>query len=69
MANMFGQGHTQTAPNFSMPNFTSAPYTLGGNGRTYAHASGNYQASYSTAAYTDPISLPGSLLGFLSNHA
>jgi hypothetical protein len=33
------------------------------------HASGNYQASYSTIAYTDPFSLIGASLGFLSNHA
>jgi hypothetical protein len=30
--NMFGQGYMQTAPSFSMPKFTSDPYTLGGNG-------------------------------------
>jgi hypothetical protein len=29
--NMFGQGYTQTAPSFSMPNFTSVPYTSEGN--------------------------------------
>jgi hypothetical protein len=28
---MFGQGYAQTTPNFSMPNFTSAPYTPRGN--------------------------------------
>jgi hypothetical protein len=39
---MFGQGYTQTTPSFSMPNFTSTPYTSGGNGRTYVLASGNY---------------------------
>jgi hypothetical protein len=33
------------------------------------HASNSYQASYSTVAYTDPIPLPGSSLGFLPNHA
>jgi hypothetical protein len=52
-----------------MPNFTSAPYTPGGNGRAYVHASGNYQAPYSTLAYTDPIPLPSSSLGLLPNHA
>jgi hypothetical protein len=52
-----------------MPNFTSAPYTPRGNDRAYAHASGNYQASYTTVAYTDPIQLPGGSLGFLPNHA
>jgi hypothetical protein len=59
----------QTTPSFSMPNFSSTPYTPGGNGRTYANASSNYQATYSTIVYTDPIPLPGSSLGFLSNHA
>jgi hypothetical protein len=52
-----------------MSNFTSAPYTSGGNGQIYAYASGNYQASYSTVAYTDLIPLPGSSLDFLPNHA
>jgi hypothetical protein len=51
-----------------MLNFTSAPYTPGGNDRIYAHTSGNYQAPYSTVAYTDPILFPGSSLGFLPNH-
>jgi hypothetical protein len=52
-----------------MPNFTSVPYTLRGNGWAYAHASGNYQTSYTTVAYTNRIPLPGSSLGFLPNHA
>jgi hypothetical protein len=51
-----------------MPNFTSASYTPRGNGRAYAHASGNYQAPYITVAYTDLIPLPGISLGFLPNH-
>jgi hypothetical protein len=59
----------QTTPSFAMPHFTSAPYTPGGNGRAYAHVSGNYQAPYITVVYIDPIPLPGSLLGFLPNHA
>jgi hypothetical protein len=63
-ANMFGQGYTYTTPSFSMPNFSSAPYTPGGNDPAYAHASSSYQAPYTTIAYTDPIPLPGSLLGF-----
>jgi hypothetical protein len=33
------------------------------------HASSNYQAPYTTVAYTDPIPLLGSSLGFLPNHA
>jgi hypothetical protein len=28
-ASMFGKGYTQTAPSFSIPNISSAPYTLG----------------------------------------
>jgi hypothetical protein len=59
----------QITPSFSMTNFTSAPYTPGGNGRTYTNASSNYQASYSTVAYTNTIPLPGSSLDFLPNHA
>jgi hypothetical protein len=66
--NIFGQGYMHTAPSFSMPNITSAPYTPGGNGRAYAHASGNYHAPYTTIAYTNPIPLPDSSLGFLPNH-
>jgi hypothetical protein len=65
---IFGKGYTQIAPTFSMPNFTSAPYTPRGDDRAYAHTSGNYQAPYTTVAYTDPIPLPGSSLGFLPNH-
>jgi hypothetical protein len=66
---MFGQGYTQTAPTFCMPNFTLAPYTPRGKGRAYADSSGNYQASYTTVAYTDHIPLASSSLGFLPNHA
>jgi hypothetical protein len=51
-----------------MSNFTSSPYTLGGNGQAYVHSSNKYQAPYTTVAYTDPIPLPGSSLGFLPNH-
>jgi hypothetical protein len=52
-----------------MPNPGSAPYTSGYNGRAYPNPNGNYQATYITVAYTDPIPLPGSSLGFLPNHA
>jgi hypothetical protein len=69
MTSMLGKGYTQTAPSFSMPNFTSAPYTPRGNDWAYAHDSGNYQTSYTTVAYIDHIPLPGSSLGFLPNHA
>jgi hypothetical protein len=65
---MFRQEYTQTAHNFSMPNFSSAPYTSGGNGQTYVNPNSNYQASYSTVTYTNPIPLPDSLVGFLPNH-
>jgi hypothetical protein len=44
------------------------PIHPGGNGRAYTHASGNYQAPYTTVAYTDPIPLTSSSLGFLPNH-
>jgi hypothetical protein len=66
---MYGQGYTQITPSFTMPNPTSTPYTSGFNGRAYPNPSGNFQAPYTTTAYTDPIPLPGSSLGFLPNHA
>jgi hypothetical protein len=44
-------------------------YTSGYNNRTYLNPNDNYQAMYTTVSYTDPISLPGSSLGFLPNHA
>jgi hypothetical protein len=69
MARMFGQGYMHTTPSFTMPNPSLAPYNPEGNDRTYANTNDNYQASYSTVAYTDPIPLPGSLVGFLLNHA
>jgi hypothetical protein len=68
-ASMFGQGYTHTTPSFSIPNRSSAPYTLGCNGRAYTNNNGNYQVPYSTVTYTDPIPLPGSLAGFLPSHA
>jgi hypothetical protein len=52
-----------------MPNYSLAPYTPGGNGRIYANTDGNYQASCSTVTYTNPIQVPDSSAGFLSNHA
>jgi hypothetical protein len=52
-----------------MLNFISAAYTPGDNDRAYTHASRNYQAPYTTVAYTDLISLFGSSLVFLPNHA
>jgi hypothetical protein len=67
-SSMFGQGYTQTTPSFSLPIFTSASYTPGGNGQMYLHANSGYQAPYSTIAYTDSIPLLGSSLGFLPNH-
>jgi hypothetical protein len=67
-AGMFGQGYMHTAPNFSMPNPGLAPYTSGYNDRAYPNPHGNYQAPYTTVAYTDPIPLPGNSLGFLANH-
>jgi hypothetical protein len=66
---MFGQGYTHTTPSFAMPNPGSAPNTPGYNGRAYTNPNGNYQDLYATVAYTNPIPLSGSLLGFFPNHA
>jgi hypothetical protein len=66
---MYGQGYTHIAPSFTNPNPGSAPYTSGYNGRAYPNSNGNYQALYTTIAYTEPILLLGSSLGFLPNHA
>jgi hypothetical protein len=52
-----------------MLNPGSAPYTSRYNGWAYPNPNGNYQAPYTTVAYTDPIPLHGSSLGFLPNHA
>jgi hypothetical protein len=52
-----------------MPNTSAAPYTPGYNGGAYVNPNDNYQAPYTTVAYTDPIPLPGSLAGFLLNSA
>jgi hypothetical protein len=68
IASMLGQGYTHIALSFSRPNSSSAPYTSGYNGWTYPNPNDNYHASYTTIAYTDPIPLPSSLLGFLLNH-
>jgi hypothetical protein len=68
MVSIFGQEYMQIVPSFPLPNFTPASYTPRGNGRTYPHSSSSYQDTYSTKAYTDPIPLPGSSLGFLPNH-
>jgi hypothetical protein len=68
MASMFGQVYMQIALSFSMLNYTSAPYTPEGNDRAYVHSSRNFQAPNTIVAYTDPIPLPGSTLGFLPNH-
>jgi hypothetical protein len=65
---MFGQGYTHTTPSFTIPNPGSASYTSGYNGRAYPNPNSSYQAPYTTVAYTDPIPLPGSSLGFLPNH-
>jgi hypothetical protein len=46
------------------------PLYLWFNGRAYPNPSSNVQASYTTTvAYTNPIPLPSSSLGFLPNHA
>jgi hypothetical protein len=66
---MFVQGYTHTAPSFFTPNLGLAPYTFGYNDRAHPNPNGNYQAMYTTVAYTDLIPLPDSSLGFLHNHA
>jgi hypothetical protein len=66
---MFRQGCTHTTLSFTIPNPGSAPYTSGYNGRTCPNPNGNYQVPYTTVAYTDPIPLLYSSLGFLPNHA
>jgi hypothetical protein len=66
---MYGQRYTHTAPSFTMPNPSSTPYTFEFNDRAYPNPSGNFQAPYTTIAYTDPIPLPDSSLVFLPNHA
>jgi hypothetical protein len=66
---MFGQGCAHATPSFSMPNPGSASYTSRYNDQAYTNPNGNYQAPYTIVAYTDPIPLPGSSLGFLPNHA
>jgi hypothetical protein len=68
-ASTFGQGYMHTAPRFAMSNPGSTPYTSGCNKPAYPNPNGNYQASYTTIAYNDPIPLPSSSLGFLPNHA
>jgi hypothetical protein len=65
---MYGQGYTHTAPTFTIPNPSSTPYTSRFNGRAHPNPSDNFQAPYTTVAYTDHIPLPGSSLGFLPNH-
>jgi hypothetical protein len=52
-----------------MPNPASALYTSGYNSQAYPNPNDNYQAPYTTVAYTNPILLSGSSLGFLPNHA
>jgi hypothetical protein len=69
MTNMYRQGYTHTTPSFTMPNPSLTRYTSGFNGQAYPNPNGNFQATYTTIAYTDSIPLPGSSLGFLSNHA
>jgi hypothetical protein len=50
---MFEKGYTHTVPSFSIPNPGPAPYTPGYNGQSYTNPNGNYQAPYTTIAYTD----------------
>jgi hypothetical protein len=64
---VYGQGYAHTAPSFTILNPSSIPYTFGFNGRAYPNPSSNFLAPYTTVAYTDPIPLPDSSLGFLPN--
>jgi hypothetical protein len=66
---MYGQGYTHTAPSLTIPNLSLTPYTSGLNGWVYPNPNDNFQAPYTTVAYTDPILLPRRSLGFLPNHA
>jgi hypothetical protein len=66
---MFEQAYMHTVPSFTMPNPGSAAYTPRYNGQTYTNRNSNYQALYVIVAYTNPIPLSGSSLGFLPNHA
>jgi hypothetical protein len=65
----FGQGYAHTTHNFLCQTLVWPPYTPGYNGRAYTNPIGNYQASHTTVASTDPILLPSSLAGFLPNSA
>jgi hypothetical protein len=58
-------------PHLTLPYQTLVrpPYTSRFNGRAYSNPSSSFQAPYTTVAYTDPIPLPSSSLGFLPNHA
>jgi hypothetical protein len=69
MTSMYGHGYMHTAPSFTIPNPTSTPYTSRFNCRAYPNPSSNFQSPYTIIAYTDPIPLLGSSLGFLPNHA
>jgi hypothetical protein len=69
MASVYGQGYTHTAPIFTILNPSLTPHTSRFNCRAYSNPSSNFQALYTTVAYTNPIPLPGSSLGFLPNHA
>jgi hypothetical protein len=51
-----------------MPNSGSASYTPGCNDWTYVNTNDNYQALYTTVAYTDPTPLPGDLAEPWSNY-
>jgi hypothetical protein len=68
MASMYGQWYTHITPSFTMPNHSLTPYTSGCYGRAYPNPSRNFHAPYTTVAYTEPIQLLGSSLGFLPNH-
>jgi hypothetical protein len=69
MTILYRQGYTHTAPSFTILNPSSIPYNSEFNGRAYPNHSGNFQTPYTSVAYTNPIPLLGSSIGFLPNNA
>jgi hypothetical protein len=65
---MYEQRYTHTAPIFTISNPSSTLHTSEFNGRAYPNPNDNFQALYTTIAYTDHIPFPSSSLGFLPNH-